>query len=77
MGSLGKMCKLSHAQQMARDDTNYEEAQSRLRMSMLCRDCVRPLSYPLFICIIELAVAISDDLRVRLEGGVGESGLRQ
>ena len=33
-------------QQMARH--NYEEAQSRCRMSMLCRDCVQPLSYPLF-----------------------------
>ena len=47
------MCKLS--QQMARDDANYEEAQSRLRMSMLCRDCVRPLVYPLFTRIVELA----------------------
>ena len=47
------MCKLS--QQMARDDANYEEAQSRLRMSMLCRDCVRPLVYPLSLRIVELA----------------------
>ena len=57
VGILGKMLKLSHAQQMARDDANYEEAQSRLRMSMLCRDCVRPLMYPLFIRIVELAVS--------------------
>ena len=47
------MCKLS--EQMARDDANYEEAQSRLRMSMLCRDCVRPLVYPLSLRIVELA----------------------
>ena len=40
---------------MARDDANYEEAQSRLRMSMLCRDCVRPLVYPLSLRIVELA----------------------
>ena len=51
--ALEKMCKLS--QQMARDDANYEEAQSRLRMSMLCRDCVRPLVYPLSLRIVELA----------------------
>ena len=48
------MRKLS--EQMARDDANYEEAQSRLRMSMLCRDCVRPLMYPLFTRIVEFAV---------------------
>ena len=47
------MCKLS--EQMARDDANYEEAQSRLRMSMLCRDCVRPLVYPLSLRIVEFA----------------------
>ena len=47
------MRKLS--EQMARDDANYEEAQSRLRMSMLCKDCVRPLMYPLSLRIVELA----------------------
>ena len=47
------MRKLS--EQMARDDANYEEAQSRLRMSMLCKDCVRPLVYPLSLRIVELA----------------------
>ena len=51
--ALGKMCKLS--QQMTRDDANYEEAQSRLRMSMLCRGSVRPLVYPLSLRIVELA----------------------
>jgi len=49
------MSKLSHAQQMARDEANYEEAQSKRRMSMLCRDCVRPLAYPLFMHTVELA----------------------
>ena len=47
------MCKL--LEQMARDDANYEEAQSRLRMSMLCRGSVRPLVYPLSLRIVELA----------------------
>ena len=35
----------------------YEEAQSRLRMSCLCRDSVRPLQYPLWLRIVELARA--------------------
>ena len=37
-------------------DAGYEEAQSRLRMSMLCKDCVRPLAYPLSARIVELSI---------------------
>ena len=33
----------------------YEEAQSRLRMSCLCKDMVRSLSYPLTDRIVELS----------------------
>ena len=51
---------------MARDDANYQEAQGRCRMSMLCRDCVRPLTYSLFMRIVELAVAICDSSHPRL-----------
>ena len=35
----------------------YEEAQSRLRLSMTCKSMVRPLSYPLQARIVELAGA--------------------
>ena len=37
-------------------NAGYEEAQSRLRMSMLCKDCVRPLAYPLSARIVELSI---------------------
>ena len=33
----------------------YEEAQSRLRLSMTCTELVRPLSYELHVRILELA----------------------
>ncbi len=36
------------------EKASYEEAQSRLRMSTLCRDLVRPLPYPLSARIVEL-----------------------
>ena len=41
----------------ARQDfiAGYEEAQSRLRMSVLCRDTAKPLAYPLWPRIVELA----------------------
>ena len=35
-------------------EASYEEAQSRLRMSTLCKDLVRPLPYPLPARIVEL-----------------------
>ncbi len=35
----------------------YEEAQSRLRLSMTCKSMVRPLPYPLQARIVELAGA--------------------
>ena len=44
-----------------REDASYEEAQSRLRMSTLCKDCVRQLSYPLPACIVELAISTQSD----------------
>ena len=37
----------------------YQEAQTRLRMSTLCRDTVRPLAYPLWPRIVELAATMS------------------
>ena len=37
----------------------YEEAQSRLRLSMICKDMVRPLSYDLHVRILELAQFVS------------------
>ena len=39
------------------EDARYEEAQSRLRMSTLCKDCMRELEYPLFARIVELAIS--------------------
>ena len=42
---------------MKEEQAGYEEAQSRLRMSCLCRDSVRPLQYPLWLRIVELARA--------------------
>ena len=35
------------------------KAQSRLRMSTLCKHCVRPLEYPLPARIVELAQAVA------------------
>ena len=43
------------------EDASYEEAQSRLRMSTLCKDCVRQLSYPLPARIVELAISDQAD----------------
>ena len=43
------------------EDASYEEAQSRLRMSTLCKDCVRQLSYPLPARIVELAISTQSD----------------
>ena len=37
----------------------YEEAQSRLRLSMICKDMVRPLTYDLHVRILELAQFVS------------------
>ena len=39
------------------EDASYEEAQSRLRMSTLCKDCARELDYPLPARIVELAIS--------------------
>ena len=39
----------------------YDEAQSRLRLSCLCRSSVRPLTYPLFLRIVELAIVKNVD----------------
>ena len=43
------------------EDASYEEAQSRLRMSTLCTDCVRQPSYPLPARIVELAISAQAD----------------
>ena len=43
--------------QRRNEDASYEEAQSRLRMSTLCKDCVRELEYPLFARIVEPAIS--------------------
>ena len=45
----------------ARQDfiAGYEEAQSRLRMSVLCRDTAKPLAYPLWPRIVELAAGLA------------------
>ncbi len=53
--ALLDMGKLSWVEQRMRDGDSYDEAASRLRMSVLCRDCVRPLAYPLFMRILEHA----------------------
>ena len=45
------------------EDASYEEAQSRLRMSTLCKDCVRQLSYPLPARIVELAFQLKGRLK--------------
>ena len=47
--------KLSHEEQMARDEALYEEAQSRFRMSMLCRRTVDEYKAPSLIRTVELA----------------------
>ena len=39
----------------AKRDAAYEEAQSRLRLSMACTQLVRPLSYDLYLRSLELA----------------------
>ena len=41
-------------------EASYEEAQSRLRLSMLCKGCVRPLDYPLHPRIVELVHACKE-----------------
>ena len=43
------------------EDASYEEAQSRLRMSTLCKDCVRKLDYPLPVRIVKLAISAQAD----------------
>ena len=48
--------KLSHEEQMARDEALYEEAQSRFRMSMLCRRTVNKGT--LLMRIVELAAIV-------------------
>ena len=50
--------KLSHEEQMARDEALYEEAQSRFRMSMLCRRTVNKGNTPLLMRIVELAAIV-------------------
>ena len=37
----------------------YEEAQSRLRLAMVCTQMVQPLSYDLHVRILELAQFVS------------------
>ncbi len=44
------------------EQASYAEAQSRLRLSMLCKDSVRPLAYPLFLRIVELVLASRKDV---------------
>ena len=41
---------------------SYEEAQSRLRLSMTCSGLVRPLSYPLYPRIVELVSYLSPNI---------------
>ena len=53
-------------------DASYEEAQSRLRMSTLCKDCARELDYPLPARIVELALLINGSvLRATKGKGMG------
>ena len=40
---------------MDRDEALYQEAQSRMRLSMLCRSTVHELRFPLYTRIVELA----------------------
>ena len=40
------------------ESDGYQEAQCRLRMSMLCRSMVRPLRYPLQARIVELVTSL-------------------
>ena len=40
-------------------DAAYEEAQSRLRLSCVCKDLVQDLAYPLTNRIVEMASFIS------------------
>ena len=53
---MGKMGRLF----LEEMEASYEEAQSRLRLSMLCKGCVRPLDYPLYPRIIELVHAYKE-----------------
>ena len=55
--------------------TGYEEAQSRLRLSMTCRDMMRPLTYPLEARIVELASVLGPTLPTSAKG-LPHSGLR-
>ena len=65
-------------------NAGYEEAQSRLRMSMLCKDCVRPLAYPLSARIVELTSILTGKLvkapraaSARVEVPNGVPGVRE
>ena len=44
---------------LERIEAEYEEAQSRLRLSMICRATVRELTYPLDWRIVELAAELA------------------
>ena len=47
------------------EDALYEEAQSRLRLSMTCSHMVRPLRYLLWSRIVDLAHSLSPLAQVR------------
>ena len=46
-------------------EASYEEVQSRLRLSMLCKACVRPRGYPLNARIVELLLDLDARRRER------------
>ena len=62
-------CQVAEAE--ARFQASYEEAQSRLRMSTLCRDTVNALTTPLHTRIVQLAL-----LRAQLTFLVVQSSAR-
>ena len=65
-------------------DASYEEAHRRLRMPTLCKDCVRPLAYPLSARIVELTSILTGKLvkapraaSARVEVPNGVPGMRE
>ena len=56
---------------MDTSDASYEQAQSRLRLSMTCRENVRPIPYPLEARIVDLAFFKNSNknILIKLNGG--------
>ncbi len=60
---------MGHWREEAQSTASYEEAQSRLRLSMLCKATVRPIGYPFAARIVELChLLLKPNVELRLIG---------